>query len=155
MKNKFQIMSQLKTTLISLIFTLVLALIRELKAKESFTFNLNSMEISHSSPGQRYLSDNFFENSYPLYGNTTYLKYYYINIYIGNPPKKQAVLIDTGSYLATVPCLPFCQDCGRHINSYYDMRQSNTSRLLDCKSEFCEGGCSGSDDKCSFSIVSF
>ncbi len=55
-----------------------------------------------------------------IYGNTSALNYYYVNIYVGTPSKRQAVIIDTGSLLTTIPCAPFCESCGKHINSYYN-----------------------------------
>lgn len=54
-----------------------------------------------------------------IYGNSSSLNYYFVNLYIGNPPKKQAVIIDTGSHLTSVPCQPLCESCGKHLNSYY------------------------------------
>jgi hypothetical protein len=54
-----------------------------------------------------------------IYGNSSSLNYYFVNIYIGNPPKRQAVIIDTGSHLTSVPCMPLCESCGKHLNSYY------------------------------------
>ena len=54
-----------------------------------------------------------------IYGNSSSLNYYFVNLYIGNPPKRQAVIIDTGSHLTSVPCMPLCESCGKHLNSYY------------------------------------
>merc|ERR1711865_872023 len=39
----------------------------------------------------------------PVYG-TDDLKYYYVNIYVGTPPQKQSVIIDTGSDYLAFPC---------------------------------------------------
>lgn len=38
-----------------------------------------------------------------LFGNDT-LKYYYANIYVGTPPQKQSVIVDTGSDYLAFPC---------------------------------------------------
>jgi len=54
-----------------------------------------------------------------IYGNSSSLNYYFVNLYVGDPPKKQAVIIDTGSHLTSVPCQPLCESCGKHINSYF------------------------------------
>jgi hypothetical protein len=54
-----------------------------------------------------------------IYGNSSSLNYYFVNIYLGNPPKRQAVIIDTGSHLTSVPCMPLCESCGKHLNSYF------------------------------------
>ncbi len=67
-------------------------------------------------------NNNFSNNSgflFRIFGNSSILNYYYINIYLGSPPKKQSVIIDTGSHITTVPCLPYCEKCGKHLNSYY------------------------------------
>jgi len=39
----------------------------------------------------------------PIYGNFSE-NIYYINLYYGNPPQKQTVIIDTASDLLTTPC---------------------------------------------------
>ena len=46
----------------------------------------------------------------PLYGNTS-LGYYYANIYVGSPPQKQSVIVDTGSGQLALPCSK-CVSCG-------------------------------------------
>lgn len=47
----------------------------------------------------------------PLHGNTS-LGYYYANIYIGSPPQKQSVIVDTGSGQLALPCEK-CISCGK------------------------------------------
>jgi hypothetical protein len=79
------------------------------------TMNLYTLNGNYKS---NYLRN--MQYSTPIYGNTSILNYYYVNVYVGNPPKRQALIIDTGSLLTTIPCVPFCESCGTHINSYYN-----------------------------------
>ena len=44
---------------------------------------------------------------YPGYGT------HYAYIYVGTPPQRQTVIIDTGSHYIAFPCKG-CQDCGTH-----------------------------------------
>ncbi len=106
----------------------------------SMTMNLHSIKGDYESHYLRNL-----QYSTPIYGNTSVLNYYYVDIYIGNPPKKQAVIIDTGSLLTTIPCMPFCESCGNHINSYYNFTgiilfntDSSTASELYCSSFECQ-----------------
>jgi hypothetical protein len=95
-------------------------------------------------------------DSSPIFGNSTYLNYYYVDIYIGEPPQKQSVIIDTGSHITAVPCLPHCKNCGKHLNKYYDMRNSKFSRVLNCEEETCKNfgyGSCNADKDCGFQIV--
>jgi len=59
-----------------------------------------------------------------IYGNSTTLNYYYINVYIGNPPKEQSLIINTGSSHTGIPCKEYCDinSCGKHLNSYYSIK---------------------------------
>jgi hypothetical protein len=143
----------LRVSLVLIAFTLII----QKRKSDSLTFELTQVEVTLNTPTKKILrhltiNDTIGKASL-VYGNTTYLKYYYTNIYIGNPPQKQAVLIDTGSQISSVPCMPYCKECGKHINSYYDLRNSTTCRLLDCNSKFCNYGCD-KEKKCPFSIVS-
>ena len=86
-----------------------------------------------------------------IFGNSTQLYYFYANVYVGdyNNPSKQALIIDTGSGLTCFPCEGYCKHCGKHINSYYPLDNSNTKEILSCKDNPC--GCVD-DNKCKFSI---
>ncbi len=39
----------------------------------------------------------------PVFGNAS-LGYFYVNLYIGTPPQKQSVIVDTGSGQLALPC---------------------------------------------------
>jgi Eukaryotic aspartyl protease len=80
-----------------------------------------------------------------IFGNTEFMGYYYVDIWVGTPPKKQTVIIDTGSRLTAFPCIG-CKECGTHLDKYFDYTNSSTSRLIACdEGKFCskcsEGQC--------------
>jgi hypothetical protein len=66
---------------------------------------------------------------------------HHAHIYIGSPPQRRIVILDTGSRVLVFPCEP-CTHCGRkHVSkTYFDPEQSSTIMLNDC-------------DKCSFSSI--
>eukprot|EP00915_Cephaloidophora_sp_WS-2016_P004758 GHVH01006352.1.p1 GENE.GHVH01006352.1~~GHVH01006352.1.p1 ORF type:complete len:508 (+),score=48.30 GHVH01006352.1:98-1621(+) len=72
----------------------------------------------------------------PLYGTINDEAYYYLNLFVGNPPQKQSVILDTGSSILAFPCHD-CEKCGRHINQPYSIDNSGTSRWLTCDDEMC------------------
>jgi DNA-directed RNA polymerase subunit N (RpoN/RPB10) len=130
--------------------------------KNTLTFELNKIQGAYKSYKQKVRNLNHLEDilgdSTPIFGNSSSLNYYFVNIYIGNPPQKQSVIIDTGSHLTSVPCMPYCLNCGRHINPYYDTKKSNMSELVNCNSDSCKqfnyGRCEP-DNKCSFQTVKY
>lgn len=84
-----------------------------------------------------------------LHGNVEDIGYYYAEIFIGAPPVKQSVIIDTGSRLLAFPCKG-CIGCGKHMNPYYDFSKSASSRHVGCKdSGFCQSCDVG---KCKYKI---
>ena len=58
-------------------------------------------------------------------GNTHFLNYYYLTLFIGEKRQNQTYLIDTTSSVLTSPC-SFCLSCGDHINDYFQI-ESNLS----------------------------
>ena len=70
-------------------------------------------------------------HSLRIYGNTS-LGYYYANIYVGTPPQKQSVVLDTGSGQLALPCT-LCDYCGTaHIDPLFDISRSATARKITC-----------------------
>ncbi|EAR90315.2 eukaryotic aspartyl protease (macronuclear) [Tetrahymena thermophila SB210] len=63
--------------------------------------------------------------------------YYYVNIYVGSPPQREALIIDTGSTKTIFPCVD-CQNnnCGSHLNKYFDYKSSSTFHPLKCQEKF-------------------
>ncbi|OQS06028.1 aspartyl protease family A01B [Thraustotheca clavata] len=71
------------------------------------------------------------ENEVPLgVGEGTH----YAELYLGQPPQKASVIVDTGSHLTALPCST-CLDCGSHTDPPYDVSKSQTARFMRC-SEF-------------------
>ncbi len=114
--------------------------------------------INRNNNSLRFLDhlSNLKGDSSPIFGNSTYLNYYYVDLYIGEPPQKQSVIIDTGSHITAVPCLPHCKKCGKHLNEYYDMSKSNHSKILKCDEQACKGfgySLCYENKQCGFEIV--
>lgn len=63
---------------------------------------------------------------------------HHLHIYIGSPPQRQTLIIDTGSRLMAFPCEP-CDDCGTHITpSYFDPQRSSTTIQNTCDNQSCK-----------------
>ncbi len=135
-------------------FLISLICIFDLIKSDSFETRTFALKTLRSLTAEHLAS--FPGDSSPIFGNTTALNYYYVDIWIGNPPQRQSVIIDTGSHITAVPCQPFCEKCGSHLNKYYDMRNSNESSVIDCKTKECDdtgyGSCN-KDGRCSYHIV--
>ena len=57
------------------------------------------------------------------------------------------MIIDTGSRLTAFPCIG-CPECGKHLDSYFDYKNSSTSRAVSCKENI---PCSSCDnDSCGY-----
>ena len=67
---------------------------------------------------------------YPGYG--THFAY----IYVGTPPQRQSVIIDTGSHYTAFPCTG-CSQCGQHTDPYWDMKNSSTATVPQCNHNPC------------------
>jgi hypothetical protein len=91
---------------------------------------------------------------------------HYANLYVGSPPQRVSVIIDTGSHHTAFPCAGAsgCTDCGKHTDPYFNPDESSTSRTLTCadcparKSSFLRvvrparttGQCDARADQCKF-----
>ena len=78
----------------------------------SFSIDRKEVDVSQRN------TDNL--DSTRIYGNSSNLHYYYVNIHVGSKQKKQSLIIDTGSSLTGFPCEGFCKKCGAHLNPYYN-----------------------------------
>lgn len=67
---------------------------------------------------------------YPGYG--THFSY----VYVGTPPQRQSVIIDTGSHITAFPCVG-CKQCGSHTDPYWDPSKSNSSIISKCGKDKC------------------
>jgi hypothetical protein len=90
---------------------------------------------------------------------------HYANLYVGSPPQRVSVIVDTGSHHTAFPCAGAagCTDCGKHTDPYFNPDTSETSRTLTCaadcpasKSFFRNtrragtGTCDAAHDRCTF-----
>ena len=59
---------------------------------------------------------------------------HYATIWVGTPPQRKSVIIDTGSHFTAFPCKG-CLGCGEehHTDKYFDQDASSTFRPLHCK----------------------
>lgn len=85
-----------------------------------------------------------------LFGNNT-LGYYYIEAYVGTPPQKKALILDTGSHLTIFPCSG-CYACRNHLYKIFDSKNSSTFELVNPQKSYFDWKCNIVDrgDKCKF-----
>lgn len=62
---------------------------------------------------------------YPGYG--THFAY----LWVGSPPQRQSVIVDTGSHFTAFPCTG-CTDCGQHTDLYFAPESSSTASIPFC-----------------------
>ena len=75
---------------------------------------------------------------------------HYTFIYVGTPPQRVSVILDTGSQLLAFPCSG-CSYCGTHTDPPFDMKKSSSMKYISCKSHpFALKECMSchADDKC-------
>ena len=74
-------------------------------------------------------------------------------VFVGTPPQRQTVIVDTGSHYTGFPCtgthihldtiyliphIPYlyiragCSQCGNHVNPYWDIKNSTTATIPKC-----------------------
>ncbi|GLT54826.1 hypothetical protein SLA2020_279920 [Shorea laevis] len=66
-----------------------------------------------------------------LYDDLLLHGYYTTLLYIGTPPQRFALIVDTGSSVTYVPCST-CEDCGRHQDPKFQPDLSSTYRPVKC-----------------------
>lgn len=111
---------------------------------------------SQQEPKDRKSFFNSSIHTLELFGDTD-LGYYFVNLYVGDPPQKQTVIVDTGSELTAFPCSDCpAGDCGNHIDKHFDVSKSKSSHIIDCKENIGNYHCNcDNSNRCSFSIVRF
>ena len=57
-------------------------------------------------------------------------------IYVGTPPQRQSVIVDTGSHYTAFPCSG-CSQCGQHTDPYWDLKNSSTATVPKCQNQPC------------------
>lgn len=86
-----------------------------------------------------FVSPNLSMRNITISGNAT-LGYYYVDAYIGTPPQKQALILDTGSNLTIFPCKG-CTECRDHINHLFDPKKSKTFEKLKTAKKYIDWKC--------------
>jgi hypothetical protein len=104
-----------------------------------------------STATQKKLPSGF--HTIPIWG-TDDLKYYFTVLYIGSPPQRQSVIIDTGSNYLAFPCSK-CKpgQCGSHEFPALDLAKDSAAKPLKCGATFKNFKCNSCDraQHCTFS----
>lgn len=61
---------------------------------------------------------------------------YFMDVFIGTPPKHFSLILDTGSDLNWIQCVP-CFDCFEQNGAFYDPNESNSYRNISCDDPLC------------------
>jgi len=70
---------------------------------------------------------------------------HYVSAWVGTPPQRQTLLIDTGSFITAFPAKG-CDTCGKdHTDTFFDPEASSTFEKVSCAGS----GCPGMDAYCS------
>lgn len=62
---------------------------------------------------------------------------HYSFVYVGTPPQRQSVIIDTGSHHTAFPCTG-CSQCGSHTDEYWEIKNSSTATVEKCNNAPCQ-----------------
>lgn len=92
--------------------------------------SLNKRALHHSRYSKSLMTDPALDPLFPGYG--THFAY----VYVGTPPQRQSVIIDTGSAYTGFPCAN-CVQCGQHTDPYFDPSASSTKQIPSCQGDLC------------------
>jgi len=75
---------------------------------------------------------------------------HYATLWVGTPPQRKSVIVDTGSHYTAFPCKG-CDNCGEehHTDPYFDPDHSETQKTLSC--DKCEAGAKCTAKRCQLS----
>ncbi|KAF4385919.1 hypothetical protein F8388_010475 [Cannabis sativa] len=62
---------------------------------------------------------------------------YFMDVFVGTPPKHYSLILDTGSDLNWIQCVP-CHDCFDQNGPYYDPKHSTSYKSITCNDPKCE-----------------
>ncbi|CAI7745315.1 unnamed protein product [Closterium sp. NIES-53] len=85
-----------------------------------------------------------------LHGSIRTDGYYSVDVWIGSPPRKFSLMVDTGSALTIVPCSS-CSPCGAHMNPPYSPSASNSYLPVSCRGGPCAGNRCDRQQRCAYS----
>ncbi|XP_047309686.1 aspartic proteinase CDR1-like [Impatiens glandulifera] len=79
-----------------------------------------------------------------------------MEIYVGTPPTKQMVSLDTGSSMSWIQCLP-CEHCFKQNQLIFNSNRSSSYQVLRCDSSEClklgsKRDCTRSNEKCKYRL---
>lgn len=93
------------------------------------------------------------EDPFTLKADALYQGYgtHYVDLWVGSPPQRQTLIIDTGSSVTAFPCSD-CTNCGSgyHIDDYFQEKDSATCVEVDCLD--CTIGHCSSSSQCELSV---
>ncbi|KAF8017340.1 hypothetical protein BT93_H2508 [Corymbia citriodora subsp. variegata] len=92
----------------------------------------NASRAAFSSPSRRHLQRSERPNArMSLYDDLLLHGYYTTRLWIGTPPQKFALIVDSGSTVTYVPCST-CDQCGRHQDPKFQPELSSTYQPVKC-----------------------
>lgn len=62
---------------------------------------------------------------------------YFMDVFVGTPPKHFSLILDTGSDLNWIQCVP-CYDCFEQNGPYYDPKESTSFQNISCQDPRCK-----------------
>uniref|UniRef100_A0A2N9I5N8 Peptidase A1 domain-containing protein n=1 Tax=Fagus sylvatica TaxID=28930 RepID=A0A2N9I5N8_FAGSY len=62
---------------------------------------------------------------------------YFMDVFVGTPPKHFSLILDTGSDLNWIQCVP-CYDCFEQNGPHYDPKDSSSFKNISCHDERCK-----------------
>ncbi|XP_057964422.1 aspartic proteinase 36-like [Malania oleifera] len=97
---------------------------------------LSSPNYSNTIPSRRHLQRSEPQAARPnarmrLYDDLLLNGYYTTRLWIGTPPQRFALIVDTGSTVTYVPCSS-CEQCGKHQDPKFQPELSNTYQPVKC-----------------------
>ncbi|KAM0062822.1 putative nepenthesin [Helianthus debilis subsp. tardiflorus] len=109
----------------------------------------NSSRISGDAISRRHLHKSDVSRSnarMALHDDLLLNGYYTTRLWIGSPPQRFALIVDTGSTVTYVPCST-CQHCGKHQDPKFDPDSSSTYKPVKCNVDC---SCDNNREQCTY-----